>query len=490
MPSLSKRTYEDHWIGGEWVPSSAPERCPVIDPSTEEVIGEVPDGSTSDVALAVDAAVAASTDARGPWTALSPAQRADQLAALAPLIDEATPELVELLVAEVGAPVTWVRDVHVGRLSSHVANLRPLAEQFPAPHFVDHSMVVREPAGVVGSISPWNYPLGFLTKVIPALLAGCTVVAKPSEVAPLSVYRMTELVAQIELPPGVFNVVMGSGARTGAALVSHPSVDVISFTGSERTGQTVLDAVAPNLTRPVLELGGKSASIVLPGAPLETAVRKTLWNCYMNNGQVCGAQTRLLVPRAQLAEAADIAADEAATYSPGSVWDPATKLGPIVNEAQYRRVVRLICSGLTEGATLVCGGPERPDRFDRGYFVRPTVFSDVRPDMTIAQEEIFGPVLSVIGYDGVDNAVAIANHSRFGLSGAVWAESDEAAIAVARRIRTGQVQINAGVFNGRAPFGGFKHSGIGREGGVYGMLEYTEVKSLQLPADSSLLPAS
>ncbi|HTX01056.1 MAG TPA: aldehyde dehydrogenase family protein, partial [Acidimicrobiales bacterium] len=412
------------------------------------------------------------------------------LAGLGELVEGSAGELVSLIVTEMGAPFSWARDVHVGRLSAGIANLLELADELPPPEVIGNSLVVREPAGVVGSISPWNYPLGFFTKIVPALIAGCTVVAKPSEVAPFSVYRLLELIDGTDLPPGVLNVVIGTGTSTGAPLAAHPGIDVISFTGSLRTGQTILDRIAPNLTRPILELGGKSAAIVLPEAPFEQAVRGTLWNCYMNNGQVCGAQTRLLVPAERIGEAAEIAADAAGAYVVGQPADPATTLGPIVNEPQYRRVIGFINSALEQGATLVCGGPERPNGLERGYFVAATVFSEVDPDMTIAQEEIFGPVLSILGYRDEDDAVRIANHSQYGLSGAVWSGSDEDAVRVARRLRTGQVQINSGVFNGRAPFGGFKKSGIGRESGVHGMLEYCETKSLQLPAASPLLDAA
>ncbi|HXW80015.1 MAG TPA: aldehyde dehydrogenase family protein, partial [Acidimicrobiales bacterium] len=425
----------------------------------------------------------------GPWASMSAADRAAMFAGLGDLIDKTGDELVDLIVAEVGAPFTWARDVHVGRLSANVANLLRLAEQMPPGQWVGQSLVVREPAGVVGSISPWNYPLGFFTKVVPALLAGCTVVAKPSEVAPFSVYQLTDLISALGLPPGVLNVVMGSGPNAGAPLAAHPGLDVLTFTGSVRTGQKILATVAENITRPVLELGGKSAAVVLEGAPFENAVRGTLWNCYMNNGQVCGAQTRLLVQEDLLYEAAEIAADAANGYILGDPKDPSTTLGPVVNASQYDRVLGFIRSGIDEGATLVCGGQSRPEGLDRGYFVRATVFVDVSPGMTIAQQEIFGPVLSILGYRDEDDAVQIANGTQYGLSGAVWAATDEEAVRVARRLRTGQVQINSGVFNGSAPFGGFKKSGIGREGGVFGLLEYSEVKSMQIPSGSPLMTA-
>ncbi|MCU1489099.1 MAG: betB [Acidimicrobiaceae bacterium] len=478
-------TREDVYLDGAFVPSASTGRCAVVNPATEDLLGEVPGGSADDV----ERAVAAASRAFDGWAALGAPERAASFAGLGELIERHADELVELIVAEVGVTLAWARDVHVGRLAANIANLLRLGDQMPAPQGIGQSMVVREPAGVVGSISPWNYPFGFFTKVVPALVAGCTVVTKPSEVAPFSVYRLTELIDELGLPPGVFNVVMGAGPVAGAALAGHPGIDVVTFTGSVRTGRQILEAVAPNITRPILELGGKSAAIILEGAPFEQAVRGTLWNCYMNNGQVCGAQTRLLVPRSRMADAAEIAAAAASGYVPGPPLDPGTTLGPVVNSAQHARVLGYIRSALAEGATLVCGGPERPAGLERGYFVAPTVFADVQPDMTIAREEIFGPVLSILGYEDEDDAVRIANHSDYGLSGAVWAESDEEAVRIARRLRTGQVQINAGVFNGLAPFGGFKRSGMGREGGVFGLLEFSEVKSMQLPAGSPLTVA-
>jgi aldehyde dehydrogenase (NAD+) len=486
-PGVSRvKQRHDVYISGAWAGSASTGRCQVIDPATEELIGEVPAGCAEDV----DRAVGAAREAFLPWASLSAHERADMFVGLVDLLEQAADELVDLIVAELGAPLTWARDVHVGRLSASVANLLKLADQMPPNQWVGQSLVVREPAGVVGSISPWNYPLGFFTKVVPALIAGCTVVTKPSEVAPFSVYQLTDLVSALPLPPGVLNVVMGTGPSAGAPLAAHPGIDVLTFTGSVRTGQTILAAIAQNITRPVLELGGKSAAIVLAGAPFEQAVRGTVWNCYMNNGQVCGAQTRLLVPQDRLEEAGEIAADAASGYAPGDPRDAATKLGPMVNATQYDRVRRFIRSGIDEGATLVCGGPDRPAGLDRGYFVPPTVFTNVLPDMTIAQHEIFGPVLSVLGYEDEDDAVRIANGTQYGLSGAVWAETDTEAVRVARRLRTGQVQINAGIFNGSAPFGGFKKSGIGRESGIFGLLEYCEVKSMQIPAGSPLMSAS
>jgi aldehyde dehydrogenase (NAD+) len=476
------RSRHDVYIGGSWLPSTSATTIPVTDPSTEEWIGDVPGGSGLDV----DRAVQAARTAFDGWAATPAQERAAVFAGLGPLIDEAAEELIELITAEVGVTQAWARDVHVGRLSANIGNLLKLADQMPPDEGIAQSLIVREAAGVVGSITPWNYPFGFFTKVVPALVAGCTVVSKPSEVTPFSVYRLTELIDGLGLPPGVFNMVMGTGATAGSALAAHPGIDVLTFTGSVKTGQQILASVADNITRPILELGGKSAAIILDGASFEPAVRGTLWNCYMNNGQVCGAQTRLLVPVERLDEAAAIAADAASAYVPGPPRHPESTLGPIVNASQYERVLGYIRSGIEEGATLVCGGPERPAGLERGFFVAPTVFSQVTPDMTIAQQEIFGPVLSILGYTDEDDAVRIANHSQYGLSGAVWAESDEEAVRVARRLRTGQVQINSGVFNGVAPFGGFKKSGMGREGGVFGLREFLEVKSLQLPAESSL----
>jgi acyl-CoA reductase-like NAD-dependent aldehyde dehydrogenase len=346
---------------------------------------------------------------------------------------------------------------------------------------IGNSLVVREPVGVVGAISPWNYPLHqIVAKVAPALAAGCTVVLKPSEVAPLSAFLLAEVVEAAGLPPGVFNLVCGTGAVVGEALAAHPEVDMVSFTGSTRAGRRVSELASPTVKRVALELGGKSASIVVEDADLAKAVRSTVSSCFLNSGQTCTALTRLLVPRSRQAEAVKLAADIAEGFTVGDPFGGEAKLGPLVSAPQRDRVREYIGQGMREGAELMVGGPEPPPGLDRGYYVRPTVFDNVLPGMTIAREEIFGPVLSVLTYEDEDDAVRIANGTRYGLAGAVWSADGRRAEAIARRLRAGQVDINGGRFNPMAPFGGYKQSGHGRELGRYGLEAFLEVKSLQL----------
>jgi acyl-CoA reductase-like NAD-dependent aldehyde dehydrogenase len=345
---------------------------------------------------------------------------------------------------------------------------------------VGNSLVVREPIGIVGAITPWNYPLHqVVAKVAAALAAGCTIVLKPSEIAPLSVFAFAEIVDDANLPPGVFNLVSGTGPVVGEAIAAHPLVDMVSFTGSTRAGRRVGELAAASLKKVALELGGKSANVILDDADLALAVTAGVKNCYLNSGQTCTALTRMLVPAARMDEAAAIARDVAEAFRPGDPFSAETNLGPLASDAQRDRVRRYIRTGIEEGARLVTGGAEPPDGLDQGYYVRPTVFADVTNGMTIAREEIFGPVLSIIGHSSDDDAVRIANDTEYGLSGAVWSGDADRAVAVARQMRTGQVEINGGAFNPVAPFGGYKHSGVGRELGRYGLDEYLEVKALQ-----------
>jgi acyl-CoA reductase-like NAD-dependent aldehyde dehydrogenase len=339
---------------------------------------------------------------------------------------------------------------------------------------------VREPVGVVACITPWNYPLHQIAnKVAAALAAGCTVALKPSEVAPVNAFILADIIHEIGLPKGVFNLVTGTGPVVGEALVVHPKTDMVSFTGSTRAGKRVMELSAQMVKRVSLELGGKSANIILEDADLSKAVPDGVFKCYLNSGQTCSALTRMLVPRSKLAEVEDLAVAAAAGFMPADPITGASLLGPLVSAAQQQRVRDYIKKGIDEGARVIIGGAEAPEGLEQGYYVQPTVFTDVRNDMTIAQEEIFGPVLSIIPYDTEEEAVAIANDSLYGLAGGVWAGSDEKAFEVARKIRTGQVEINGGAFNLFAPFGGYKQSGIGRELGVYGFEEFLEVKAIQ-----------
>jgi acyl-CoA reductase-like NAD-dependent aldehyde dehydrogenase len=339
---------------------------------------------------------------------------------------------------------------------------------------------VREPVGVVGAITPWNYPLyQVVLKVAPALAAGNTVVLKPSEVAPINAFILAEVIDAAGLPKGVFNLVTGVGPVVGEAIASHPMVDMVSFTGSTRAGKRVMELASQSVKRVSLELGGKSANIICEDADLETAVPTGVFACYLNSGQTCSALTRMLVPRSKLAEVEKLAGATAETFTTGDPFAETTRLGPLVSKVQHDRVRGYIQKGLEEGATLVTGGAEQPDGLDKGFYIRPTVFSNVRNDMTIAREEIFGPVLSIIPYDTEEEAIEIANDTPYGLAGGVWAGSKERAIEIAQRLRTGQVDVNGGSFNPLAPFGGYKQSGVGRELGKYGFEEFLEVKSIQ-----------
>jgi acyl-CoA reductase-like NAD-dependent aldehyde dehydrogenase len=382
---------------------------------------------------------------------------------------------------EVGTPVNVATIMQAGWPAMTFAATAELLATFPFEEQVANSLVVREPVGVVGCLTPWNFPLHLIAaKVAPALAAGCTVVLKPSEVAPLTAFVLAEIVDEAGLPPGVFNFVTGTGPVVGEAVVAHAGIDMVSLTGSTPVGRRVGELAARTVKRVSLELSGKSATVILDDAPLEEAVELGVGRAFLNSGQNCAALSRMLVPRPRLAEVERLAVAATASYTPGDAMDPGSRLGPVVSEAHRARVRRCIEQGSDEGAVLLTGGVAPPDGLDKGFFVRPTVFSDVRTDMALAQEEIFGPVLSILPYDTEDEAVELANDTIYGLSGAVWSADRERATRVARRIRTGQVEVNGGSFNLLAPFGGFKQSGHGRELGRYGLDELLELKALHL----------
>jgi aldehyde dehydrogenase (NAD+) len=443
----------------------------VYNPATASVIASVPVGS-------VDQAVTAARAALPSWSALPRAARAAQLTALRDLLSAHADELASIITAEMGAPIGMARKVQVGLpiavLSSMIAQLAGDEE----PTKVGNSLIFREPVGVVAAITPWNYPLHqTIAKLAPALAAGNTVVHKPSEVAPLSAQRLAELIREAGLPDGVYNLVHGYGDPTGAALAGHPGIDLVSFTGSTTAGKRVAELAAANVTRVALELGGKSANVILPDADHAAAVKVGVANCFLNSGQTCTAWTRMLVHASRYDEAVELAVAAAAKYTVGDPTDPATRLGPLASAAQRDRVLSYVDRGIAGGAKMVHGGGAVPEA---GYYVAPVVFADVDPDSVIAQEEIFGPVLSLIRYADEDDAVRIANNTRYGLAGSVWSGSRDHALAVARRLRTGQVDINGGAFNPLAPFGGIGHSGYGRELGTFGYEEFTSVKAIQL----------
>ena len=465
------------FIGGEWVDPTGAETIDVINSSTEEVMGRIPQGTPEDV----DRAVEAARTAFESWSQAPLVERANLIREIAAGLAARSEEIAATIAQEVGMPIGLSTAVQAGLPTMTFTSVPDLVEDIVWQEEIGNSLVVREPIGVVGAITPWNYPLHQIAaKVAPALAVGCTVVLKPSEVAPLNAFILAEIIEEAGAPAGVFNLVTGTGPVVGEAIASHPGVDMVSFTGSTRAGRRVSELAAQNVKPVALELGGKSPNVILDDADLETAVTDGVTKCFFNSGQTCSALTRMLVPRERLAEVEQIAGAVAVAFTPGDPFAEDTKLGPLVSDAQRDRVRGYIQKGVEEGAKLVTGGAEAPDGLDRGYFVQPTVFSGVRNDMTIAQEEIFGPVLAIIPYDDEEDAIRIANDSAYGLAGGVWSSDEERAKRVARRIRTGQVEINGGVFNPLAPFGGYKQSGHGRELGRYALEEYLQVKSMQL----------
>jgi aldehyde dehydrogenase (NAD+) len=429
----------------------------------------------------VDDAVAAAVAAFPSWSATTLTDRVAVVRLIAGELADRADELAATMTAEMGAPITFTSKVQV---PNPVGIARGIADAIENGFFdaeeIGNSLVLREPIGVVGAITPWNFPLQqMVAKVVPAIAAGNTVVLKPSELAPLTAGLLGDVLVEAGVPAGVVNIVHGTGPVVGEAIAAHPDVDMVSFTGSTRAGRRVSAVAAETVKRVALELGGKSAVVLLDDADFGRAVKIAVANCFMNNGQACSAWTRLLVPADRHDEAVELAAAAAAKYTSGDPADPATRIGPAVSAAQRDRVRGHIEKGVAEGATLAAGGPDTPEGVERGYYLRPTVFGNVRSDMTIAQEEIFGPVLSVLPYTDEDDAVRIANSTIYGLAGGVFSADPDRALAVAKRLRTGQVDINGGAFNTSAPFGGYRQSGNGREFGSHGLAEFCELKSIQ-----------
>jgi aldehyde dehydrogenase (NAD+) len=465
------------YLNGAWQSSASGESIDVVNPATEEIIDRVPAGSPADV----DAAVTAARAAFPSWSRTASAERGKILAAAAELLRERSDQIARIIATDMGAPYGVAMKVQTLMPAGVLASYAQMAETYAFEGGqVGNSRIFREPVGVVAAITPWNYPLHqIICKVGPALAAGCTVVLKPSEVAPLAAFALAGIFDEVGLPAGVFNMVSGYGPVVGEALAAHPDVDMVSFTGSTKAGRRVAALAAETVKRVALELGGKSASLVLPDADLPVATKVTVANAFLNSGQTCSAWSRMIVHRDRYDEAVGLAVEAARKYTVGDPFDEMTRLGPLVSAAQRDRVIRYINRGQEEGARLVAGGTDRP--LDRGFYVEPTVFAGVEPGMVIEQEEIFGPVLTIIPYTrGEDEAVAIANDTPYGLAGAVWAGSEEHGVSVARRLRTGQVAVNGGQFNMRAPFGGYKQSGLGRELGEFGLEEYLEIKAVQL----------
>ncbi|MCA8017596.1 aldehyde dehydrogenase family protein [Burkholderia metallica] len=463
------------YIDGEWVLPDGDERFAVVCPSTEAVLCEIPLGN----ALDVDRAVRAARAAFERWSATSPQVRAAMLDRVHALILERAELFATALAMEMGAPISYARAAHVPLAAEHVRVARDNLARYPFATRRGTTAIVREPIGVCALITPWNWPIYQITaKVGPALAAGCTVVLKPSELSPLSALLFAEVIADAGVPAGVFNLVSGSGAEVGAALSSHPQVDMVSITGSTRAGALVAQAAAPTVKRVAQELGGKSPNVVLPDADLEHAIAPGVAAAFRNMGQSCSAPTRMIVPRDVLGEVEALAVAAAQRLVVGDPFVDATTHGPLANRAQFGRVAQMIDAGLDERAKLIAGGPGRPAGFDKGFYARPTIFSEVRTDMTIAQQEIFGPVLAILPYDTVEEAIAIANDTVYGLGAHVQGTDKELARAVAARIRAGQVHLNYPAWDPQAPFGGYKQSGNGREYGIEGMEEYMEIKSI------------
>ncbi|RLP86705.1 aldehyde dehydrogenase family protein [Micromonospora sp. BL4] len=470
----STRTVTGHWIGGEIVAGSAG-TLPVVNPATGDIVAETPAGSAADV----DRAVAAARAAFPAWAASTPQQRAEVLRRLGAGLAARQEEIAGAITAEMGSPIGMSRTAQVAFPAAVIESIAGLADDFAWTEEVGNSLIVREPIGVVGAITPWNFPLQqIVSKLAPALLAGNTMVFKPSENAPLTARILAEVAAEAGVPAGVFNVVYGTGAVVGEAISAHPDIDMISFTGSTRAGQRIGAVAAATVKRVALELGGKGANIILDDADLPTAVTKGVMMAFANGGQVCGAWPRMLVPASRQDEVVALAVEAAKQFTVGDPTDETTRVGPMASEAHRQKVVGYIERGIADGARLVFGGPGRPEGLATGAYVQPTIFADVDPASAIAQEEIFGPVLTIIPYADDDEAVAIANGTLYGLTSGVFGEPEHA-LAVAKRLRVGQVDVNAGHWNPLAPFGGYKRSGNGREFGRFGLEEFLETKSIQ-----------
>ena len=463
------------YIDGQWVDPATPNPLDVINPATEEVCGRISLGSGADV----DRAVAAAKRAEASFASTTREQRIALLESILAEYMKRYDDIANAIMEEMGAPWELAKGAQAGSGPQH---LKAAIRALKAMDFEEHNrstLIVKEPIGVVALITPWNWPVNqVVVKVAPALAAGCTMVLKPSEVAPFDAMIFAEVLDAAGVPAGVFNLVNGDGPGVGTALTQHPDVAMVSFTGSTRAGIAIARNAAPTVKRVAQELGGKSANIILDDADFETAVRSGAEDCFDNTGQSCDAPTRMLVPHDRVDEAASIAAGVAAATRVGDPTEDGVEVGPLVSEQQWNKVQDLIQKGIDEGATLAAGGVGRPEGLDKGYYARPTVFSHVNNDMTIAREEIFGPVLSIIPYDDDDDAVRIANDTPYGLSGYVSSGDLERARSVASRMRTGMVHINGAHLDSMAPFGGYKQSGNGREWGAHGIEEFLEVKSI------------
>jgi len=466
--------YNKFYINGEWVEQDR-SLLDVINPATEEVFATIAMGTAEDV----DAAAKAARAAFPAWSESTVEQRKAILSAIIAGLKARSEEMAQAISNEMGAPMGLSRTAQFGSGLGHFMTALKILENYQFEEVRGSTKIVKEPAGVCGFITPWNWPLNQIAcKVAPALAAGCTIVLKPSELAPVSAYLLAEIIAESGLPAGVFNLVNGDGPTVGAAISAHPEIDLVSFTGSTRAGREVARAAADGIKRVTQELGGKSANIILDDAPdFAKAVAGGVAGCFGNSGQSCNAPTRMLVPRSRMAEAIEVSKVAAAKATVGDPAADTTRLGPVVSESQYNKIQGLIEKGIAEGAELIAGGPGKPEGLEKGYYVKPTVFANVTNDMTIAREEIFGPVLSIIAYEDDEDAVRIANDTEYGLSGYVSGEPAHAQ-AIARRLRTGNVHLNGAGPDFSAPFGGYKKSGNGREWGIEGFEEFLEVKAM------------
>ncbi len=467
--------HHQFYIDGQWVAPAGGSLIDVINPATEEAVATIAAGGAADV----DRAVAASRRAFESYSQTSREERLDLLGRIVSIYRKRTDELAEAISAEMGAPLAFARERHVPAGLGHLTRAIEVLKTYQFDETINATLITREPIGVVGLITPWNWPLNQIAcKVGPALAAGCTMVLKPSEVAPLSALIFAEILDEAGVPPGVFNLVNGDGPQVGQAIASHPDIDMVSFTGSTRAGILVAKAAADTVKRVHQELGGKSPNILLDDADFDAAVTHGARSCFANSGQSCNAPTRLLVPADRQEEVVAIArriADETVVGDPRAA---STTIGPVVSKVQFDRIQDLIEAGIKEGATLVAGGPGRPAGLNRGYYVQPTVFADVRNDMRIAQEEIFGPVLSILPYKDEEDAIRMANDTVYGLSSYVTSGDLERSRRVARRIRAGMVHLNGSRGDTAAAFGGYKQSGNGREWGRFGFEEFLEIKSM------------
>jgi acyl-CoA reductase-like NAD-dependent aldehyde dehydrogenase len=465
------------YINGKWTDASGKGSIDVINPATEEIIGRIPVGTTKDI----DKAVSAASLAFETWSKSDISERMDLLNALSNALKERGEEIAQTITSEVGTPIGYSRVAMVGTPRVVARNYAKILEDFTWEEEVRNSIICKEPIGVCAFITPWNFPLHqIIGKVAPAIAAGCTMILKPSKEAPLSAFILAEILDEIGLPEGVFNLVSGHGSEVGEYMSSHPEVDMVSFTGSTGAGIAVSQSAAPTVKRVTLELGGKSANVALDDADPVLVAKKAIGACHQNSGQTCSALTRLIIPESMNDQVCEIIAEKNNSYLVGNPLDESTRCGPMVSSKQQASVTEYIKSGIDEGATLISGGLGMPDGLSKGFYVKPTVFANVKQDMKIWKEEIFGPVLTITTYKTEEEALVLANDSIYGLSGGVWSSNNERAIGFAKEMRTGQVSINGGAFNVSAPFGGYKLSGNGRELGVHGLNEFLEIKSIQI----------